>query len=338
MKKILIITDTWSPQINGVVTALERTVDYLKKNNFEVVVIHPGLFYSVSLFFYPEIKVSVFARKKIERIINKEKPDYIHIATEGTLGLAARTVCVYKNFLFTTSYHTHFPLYLKLRTGFLFHTTYTYLQWFHSASSAVMVSTPSLKSDLESHNFKNIVICPLGVDTDLFQVNLQKSGQSSIYKSPVFVFLGRVAIEKNIEEFLKCELPGTKLVIGDGPQKNDLQEKYPDCVFVGYKKGQELVDVLSICDVLVFPSLTDTFGLVALEALACGLPVAAHNVMGPRDIITHGVDGFLSDDLSVAAQECLQLSKEKCREKSLLFSWEESGKCFVKNLICCGSK
>ena len=159
MKKIVIITDTWQPQINGVVTALEKTVDYLKKNNFEVVVIHPGLFYSVSLFFYPEIKISVFARKKIEKIINKENPDYIHIATEGTLGLAARTVCVYKNFHFTTSYHTHFPLYLKLRTGFLFHTTYAYLQWFHSASSNVLVSTASLKKDLESHNFKNIVIC-----------------------------------------------------------------------------------------------------------------------------------------------------------------------------------
>ncbi len=333
MKKIIIFTDSWLPIINGVVRSLEKTIEILKKNDFKVVLIHPGMFHSVPLFFYPEVRLSVFAQKKIKKIIAQENPDFIHIATEGTLGLAARMVCVQKKIKFSTAYHTNFPLYLKVRASFLFNSTYAYLRWFHSTSDALMVSTQSLKQDLESRGFKNIVVCPLGVDTEFFKRNINQKKELS-YPSPVFVFCGRVAVEKNIKEFLDCDLPGTKLVIGDGPQRQELEKEYAGrAVFVGYKKGEELINLLSICDVFVFPSCTETFGLVMLEALSCGIPVAAHNVMGPRDIVTSGVDGFIDDDLKIAALACLNLSPEKCHEKALQFSWEKSGKIFINNLI-----
>ncbi len=334
MKKIIIFTDGWHPMVSGVVRSLEKTIEILKKNNFDVVLIHPGMFRSIPVFFYPEVRLSVFAQKKIKKIIDDEKPDYIHIATEGTLGLAARMVCAHNELKFSSAYHTHFPLYLKMRTGFLFDSTYAYLRWFHSISSALMVSTKSLKEELESHDFKNIRICPLGVDANYFKSTGVSKTNFTKYNKPVFVFCGRVAVEKNIKEFLECDLPGTKLIIGDGPQKKDLEIEYSDRVeFVGYKNGQDLIDILSACDVFVFPSRTETFGLVVLEALACGVPVAAHNVMGPKDIITPGVDGFVGDNLAEAALACLNLSREKCREKALLFSWEESVKSFMNNLV-----
>ncbi|MFA6548013.1 MAG: glycosyltransferase family 1 protein [Candidatus Magasanikbacteria bacterium] len=334
MKKIVIVTDGWKPQISGVVRSLEKTMEILKKNDFEVILIHPGLFRNFPVFFYPEVRLSVFAKKKIDKIITKEKPDFVHIATEGTLGLAARMVCLHKKIKFTTAYHTHIPLYLKVRTGFLFNSTYAYLRWFHRTTQALMVSTQSLKDELELHGFKKIVLCPLGVDTDFFKRDSGQKNEIENYQSPVFVFCGRVAIEKNVKEFLDCDLPGTKLIIGDGPQRKELEKEYgKKAVFVGYQKGEDLVKLLSACDVFVFPSYTDTFGLVVLEALACGVPVAAHNVMGPRDIITHGVDGFVGDDLTSAALACINLSREKCREKALRFSWEESVKSFITNLV-----
>ncbi|MFA5770724.1 MAG: glycosyltransferase family 1 protein [Patescibacteria group bacterium] len=333
MKKIIIFTDGWHPMVSGVVRSLEKTIEILKKNDFEVVLIHPGMFHSIPVFFYPEVRLSIFAQKKIEKIIADENPDYIHIATEATLGLAARMVCVHNKFKFSTAYHTNIPMYLKVRTGFLFNSTYAYLRWFHSPSESLMVSTESLKKELESHDFKNIVVCPLGVDTDYFKRKINNDNQI-VYPSPTFVFCGRVAVEKNIKEFLDCDLPGTKLVIGDGPQRQELEKEYADrAVFVGYKKGEDLINLLSVCDVFVFPSCTETFGLVMLEALSCGIPVAAHKVMGPRDIITSGMDGFVDDDLTKAALACLNLSREKCREKALQFSWEESTKSFMNNLV-----
>ncbi len=334
MKKIIIFTDGWHPMVSGVVRSLEKTIEILKKNNFEVVLIHPGMFHSIPVFFYPEVKLSIFAQKKIEKIIEEEQPDYIHIATEATLGLAARMVCVHNKWNFSTAYHTNIPMYLKVRTGFLFNSTYAYLRWFHSASQSLMVSTQSLKNELETHDFKNIVECPLGVDTEYFKSDTTKNTDAITYPTPIFVFCGRVAVEKNIKEFLDCDLPGTKLIIGDGPQRQELEKEYGDkVVFVGYKKGEDLVNLLSACDVFVFPSVTETFGLVMLEALACGLPVAAHNVMGPRDIITSGVDGIVGDNLTEAALACLKLSREKCREKALQFTWEKSVKSFVENLV-----
>ncbi|MEI8174750.1 MAG: glycosyltransferase family 1 protein [bacterium] len=332
MKKILIVNDNSFSQISGVITSLQKTVEILEKKDCKIEIIHHGLFLSFSLApYFPEVYFSLFPGGKLRKAILKDKPDHVHIVTEGSLGLKARMICVKNKIKFTTSYHTHYDLYLKERVSkFFFKITKSYLQWFHKKSEAVMVSTLSLKKELESKGYKNIVICPLGVDVNLFK---NRDGNTSPYPRPIFTYLGRLAKEKNVGEFLKCSLPGTKLIIGDGPQRKQLEQTYgTTAIFVGTKTGQELVGLLSQSDVLVFPSRTDTFGLTIVEALACGVPVAAHNVMGPKDIITHNVDGFLDEDLAKAAQECLKLDKSVCREKALLFSWENSAETFLKNL------
>lgn len=330
--KLAIVTDAWLPQVNGVITVFENIIGFLNRDGFEVSVIHPGLFTTLPLLFYPEIRLSLLPRRKIENLFAQEKPDYIHIATEGPLGLAARLVCTKKKLAFTTSYHTHFSHYTNVRLGYFFKTVYAYLKWFHNAGAYTFVATQSLKTELEARGFRNVVLWPLGIDTELFK--RKENVPRSDFPKPVFVYFGRIAVEKNVEEFLTCNLPGTKLVIGDGPLRNNLEKTYgASSVFTGYKKREELVDWLSICDVFVFPSRTETFGLVVLEALAMDMPVAAHNVMGPKDIITDGVDGYLDENLEQAAIKCLQLSRKKCREKALLYSWDKSAKAFIQNLV-----
>lgn len=334
MKKIAIVTDAWYPQVNGVVTAISHMQEFLEKSDFKVITIHPGLFRSIPVFFYPEIKLAVFAKKKLERILEKEKPNYIHLATEGPLGLAARAYCIKRKIKFTTSYHTNYPIYIKARVGAFYNLTYSYLKWFHSKSSRVMVATNTLKLGLKARGFKNLVIWPLGIDSKLFKKNPHAKVPEGL-KTPIFMYFGRLAIEKNVEAFLKCSFPGSKLVIGDGPLKKSLEKKYndKDTLFVGYKKGKSLVDLLSISDVFVLPSKTETFGLVILEALACELPVAAYNVMGPKDIITNGQEGFLGENLEENAIKCLKLPRKGLREKAIRFSWEKSADMFINNLI-----
>lgn len=335
MKKIIIITDAWDPQFNGVATSLKRITKILSAQGYDIKIIHHGMFYSFQLPLFPEVRVAFWPGSRIKKILTKEKPDYIHLATEGQLGLVTRIICVKRKIKFSTAYHTNYDLYIKARVSrVLFGTTRAYLRWFHNAAAAVMVSTESLKKKLAKNGFRNLVVCPQGVDAEFFKQPEKKINVA--YLRPIFSYVGRIAKEKNIDEYLACDLPGTKLVIGDGPQKKQLERKYASkAVFLGYRKGQELVDLLSQSDVFVFPSLTDTFGLVVLEALATGVPVAAHNVMGPRDIITHNVDGFLGDDLALAARECLKLNRENCRKKALLFSWEHSAEMFLKNLQKC---
>lgn len=337
MKKIVIATDAWFPQVNGVVRCIEELRKRLEKNNFEVTIIHPGLFYSVPLFFYSEIQVALFPRRKIEKILKEKNPDYIHIVTEGPIGLSSRAICLKNKFKFTTANHTNFQVYAKYylaKFDFISNVVYGYLRWFHKAGSGTMVITESLRRGLERRGFSNVLLWPLGVDTELFKRNLNSRVQKDFnFESPVFVYFGRIAKEKNVEEYLKSNLPGTKLVIGDGPLRKRLEGKYgKKAVFLGCKIGKELVDFLSASDVFVFPSLTDTFPLAIIEALACGLPVAAHNVMGLDKLITKDV-GVLDQDLKKAALECLNVSREKCREYALKFSWEESVKHFIQNLV-----
>jgi len=336
MKKIVIATDMWLPEVNGVVRAIEGILPFLKKNGFEIVIIHPGLFFTTSFFFYSDMRLPFFPKKIIRKIIEKENPDYIHIVTEGMIGLATRSICLKKKIKFTTAYHGNIPdyveHYIKIKVGFITKLAYSYFRWFHNSSSKTIVSTESLRQELEKKGFTNVVVCPLGVNTELFKRNVELSIKELI--PPIFVYSGRIAVEKNIEEFLKCDLPGTKLIIGSGPARKKLEKEYKGkAVFAGWKIGQELVDMLSLCDVFVFPSKTDTFGFVVVEALACGLPVAAHNVMGPRDIITNGVDGYLEEDLKQAAIKCLNLSREDCRKKALKFSWALSAESFINNLV-----
>jgi len=247
--------------------------------------------------------------------------------------MAARSFCVKHSIPFTTAYHTNFHLHSKARyqlspTAII----YSAQQKFHSAATHTLVATETLRRELEKKGFEHLAIWPLGVDSKLFTRNTKTPIKKP--RGPVFAYMGRVAPEKNIEEFLTLDLPGTKLVIGDGPSRSELEATYGTRVqFVGYQQKQDLVDWLSVVDVLVFPSRTETFGLVVLEALACGIPVVAHDCMGPRDIITNGVDGYLSDDLADAAQKALTLSKDACRKKALAFTWEKSAESFLSHLV-----
>lgn len=336
-KHVIIATDFWKPEISGVTRAIEDLVSRLEKQGFTVAVIHPKLFTTVPLFFYPNVKIALTTKRIVNGIFKQKKPDYIYIATEGPVGLAVRSYCLARRLSFITCYQTHIPYYIEHYTGvksdMVVRMAYRYFKWFHQKSRAVIVTTKSLRQELAKRGFKKLVVSPLGVDTDFFKRNNTVTLGGDSFKHPVFVYLGRIAKEKNIEEFLQSDLPGTKLVIGDGPERLLLEEKYKDVRFVGWKKGKDLADMLSACDVFVFPSITETFGLVIIEALACGIPVAAHKVMGPKDIITHGVDGFLGKDLAVSAAKCLNLSKEACRQKALLFSAERSFESFKKILL-----
>jgi glycosyltransferase involved in cell wall biosynthesis len=252
----------------------------------------------------------------------------VHIATEGPLGMAARRFCLNNNWPYTTSYHTQFPEYVRARFPLPLSWSYALLRRFHGDATRTMVATPSMQSLLESRGFKNIARWSRGVDVQLFHP------QPSVLDlpRPISAYVGRVAVEKNIEDFLKLQLPGTKVVIGDGPAREHLQTKYPDVVFVGYRFGEELAAHVASCDVMVFPSRTDTFGLVLIEAMACGVPVAAYPVTGPVDVVKQGITGVLSEDLQAAAMAALKMDRNACRDHALNYTWERATSQFFSNL------
>ncbi len=332
MKKILFVSDAWAPQINGAARVAQTHVKHLEKLGYAIEVVHPGQFFNVPLPFSPDIRLPLLPGRRMWRRIAAGGFDAVHIVAEGPLGFAARRACLRRGIPFTTWYHTRLDLYMGAYLAKLLVPVMTkLLRWFHGAAARTMVSTPTLKRLLEGEGFTNVVVVPLGVDTGRFVRNPVPGVPELL--GPVFVYFSRLAPEKNPEEFLKLKLPGTKLVIGDGPLRKKLEKQYgSEAKFVGFKTGQELVDYLSCCDVMIFSSRTETFGLVTLEALACGVPVAAHQVMGPQDIITEGKDGYLSDDLADAAQKCLALAREDCRSKALQYSWEHSTQEFIKQL------
>jgi glycosyltransferase involved in cell wall biosynthesis len=340
MKKLLIVTDTWAPKIDGVVRSIEFRMPELERIGFAVTVAHPGQFRTVPFPLYPELRLALFPKRRLRLMLAGLEPDYIHIETEGALGLAARSLCRRRGLKFTSSYHTHFQLYAdvyaRLPVRFLLAPAAAALRWFHSGAVRTFVSTESLREELARQGFKNLAVCPLGVDTGLFE--RQGRAPSGSLERPVFAFFSRLAPEKSPEEFLRLDLPGTKLVIGDGPDRRRLEKKYPAAKFVGFQRGQALVDWLSGVDVVVMPSRTETFGLVVIEALAMGIPVAAHDVMGPRDIIKSGVHGYLSDDLKQAALDSLSLSREACRARALEFSWKASAETYAKSLEPAGER
>jgi glycosyltransferase involved in cell wall biosynthesis len=327
--RIAIVTDAWRPQTNGVVQTLSTTAQALGTLGHEVRVIEPSQFMTFPCPTYPEIRLAWFPYRRCAELLHDFAPDCIHIATEGTLGLAARRWCVRNRFAFTTSYHTQFPEYVRARAPIPLALSYAHLRRFHSAAARTMVATPTMQRRLESRGFRNIVRWTRGVDVALF-----KPGDKRLLNlpRPIAVYVGRVAVEKNIEAFLAFEWPGAKLIVGDGPARAELQAKYPAACFVGYKFGAELAAHLGAADVFVFPSRTDTFGLVLLEAMACGLPVAAYPVTGPVDVVDRGRTGVLGDDLRAAALAALELDPAECRAVALAHTWELATQQFVANL------
>jgi glycosyltransferase involved in cell wall biosynthesis len=256
-------------------------------------------------------------------------PDAVHIATEGPLGLAARRWCLRNGRAFTTSYHTQFPEYVRARFPIPLAVSYAFLRWFHGPAVHTLVATPSMMKALAERGFRNLALWSRGVDTQLFR---PRDEDCVGYPRPIWLYFGRISVEKGVDDFLALELPGTRLVVGDGPAADGLRRKYPDAIFTGYRFGVELARTVASADVFVFPSRTDTFGLVLLEAMACGVPVAAYPVTGPIDVVDNGVTGVLSEDLHSAALAALQLDRGACRDHALRYSWEEATRQFLAGL------
>lgn len=327
--RIAIITDAWHPQVNGVVTTYTQSIRLLRQTGHEVLAITPQLFRTIPCPSYPDIPLSLFPRKKMRRLLDDFQPEAIHIATEGPLGWAARACCLKQGFGFTTAYHTRFPEYIRMRIPVPLALLYAGVRRFHDPAIRTMVATADLETELSQKGFGHMCLWSRGVDVELFRPG---NKEFLAARRPIFMYVGRVAVEKNIEAFLRLELPGTKYVIGDGPARPELRRRFPEAYFSGMKTGKELANHLAAADVLVFPSKTDTFGIVLLEAMACGVPVAAYPVTGPQQTVQNGVNGFLDDDLGLAALAALTIDSGACRNFAVGYSWQKCTEQFVQNL------
>ncbi|MGZ8189408.1 MAG: glycosyltransferase family 4 protein [Methylosarcina sp.] len=327
--KIALISDAWHPQINGVVTTLTQIIKALTLQGHAIELITPDRFRSYRCPGYPDVGLAFLCGPELRKILEGYQPDAIHLATESPIGFAARRYCLEQGYPFTTSFHSRFPEYFKLRIGLPLSISYSYLNWFHYDSARIMVATESLRNELSGKGFKRLVPWSRGVDTGFFQPRDKDFIQD---QRPIFMYTGRVAIEKNVEDFLKLDLPGTFYVVGDGPQRLELEKKYPGARFLGYQTGEKLARYMAAADVNIFPSRNDTFGLVILEALASGVPVAAYPVPGPKDILTDSRAGILDFDLKQAALRALTLKAGDCRRFAMNYSWEESARQFVSHL------
>lgn len=326
--RILIATDAWHPQVNGVVRTLTMVIEAARALGAEFSFITPDSFRTVGMPSYSDLRLALPRPAKIARLIAEAKPDAIHIATEGPIGVLVRRYCRKQGLAFTTSFHTRFPDYVSARAPVPEAWVWATLRWFHGPSKAVMAATPGLAAELRERGFRNVVLWPRGVDTELFR---PRGGDLCLPK-PVFLCVGRVAVEKNLEAFLELDLPGTKVIVGDGPARAALAQTYRDAVFLGALHGEALAQVYAAADVFVFPSRTDTFGLVLLEALASGLPVAAFPVAGPRDVIGTAPVGVLSEDLRAACFGALQIRREACVEFAARHTWEACAKTFLDHM------
>lgn len=332
MSSILIVTDAWRPQINGVVRSIERTAEELVAIGARVEFLTPQAFRTLPCPTYPEIRLSLTHRGIVRRMMQEFDCEHLHIATEGPLGFLAASVAKKAGQPFTTSYHTRFPEYVSARLPVPLSWSYSWLRSFHNAGSGCMVATRSLENDLRARGFKNLMRWSRGVDEDLFKP-YEGTVLPDDLPRPVFMYVGRVAVEKNIKAFMDLKLPGSKVVVGGGPQLEALRREYPDTLFTGAKVGEDLARHYSDGDVFVFPSLTDTFGNVMLEALACGVPVAAFPVMGPVDVIGDTGAGVLSEDLQEAAVAALDIPRDHCRKIAMNYTWAASAQQFLENCI-----
>jgi glycosyltransferase involved in cell wall biosynthesis len=328
MMRILVATDAWHPQVNGVVRTLTMMAEAAKAFGVEISFLTPSSFRTFAMPSYPDLRLALPSQAKIISLIAEARPDSIHVATEGPIGLLVRRHCRKHDLPFTTSFHTRFPEYVSARLPVRESWIWAALRRFHGASQAVMAATPALANELRARGFRNVVLWPRGVDTDQFH---PRAAADLGLPRPVFLCVGRVAVEKNLEAFLDLDLPGTKVIVGDGPARAALERKYPQAVFLGARQGEELAQAYAAADVFVFPSKTDTFGLVLLEALASGIPVAAFPVTGPRDVIGSAPVGALNDDLHLACLSALRISPQACREFASGHTWEASARIFVEN-------
>jgi glycosyltransferase involved in cell wall biosynthesis len=333
--RIVIVTDAWLPQVNGVVRTLGHTIREAIAAGHEVNVVSPADFRTLPCPTYPEIRLALLPGRGIRRRLDELRPDAVHIATEGPLGLAARRWCVRHGWPFTTAYHTRFPEYVRARVPIPLRAGYAAVRWFHGRAARTLVTTPSMLRHLEARGFRNLALWGRGVDTDLFR---PRRKDFLDLPRPVWLYIGRVAVEKGVEDFLKLDLPGTKLVVGDGPATAGLRARYPGAVYAGYRHGEDLAAHIAASDVFVFPSRTDTFGLVLLEAMACGVPVAAYPVTGPIDVVRNGVTGVLDEDLRAAAMAALDLDPDACRAQALQNSWEAATRQFLASLAVADAK
>jgi glycosyltransferase involved in cell wall biosynthesis len=327
--RILVATDAWHPQINGVVRTLTSLGRSAARLGAEIEFLSPDGFPTIPLPTYGELRIALPRRREIARRIEAAKPDAIHIATEGPIGWMVRSYCRCRGRAFTTSYTTRFPEYISARFPVSDKLIYAALRRFHAAAAVTMVATPSLMAELAQHGFSNLGMWTRGVDTDLFRPD---RAVELAFPRPIFVTVGRLAVEKNLDAFLSLDLPGTKVVIGTGPQEKDLRTRYPGAKFLGVLENEALAAHLAAADVFVFPSRTDTFGIVQLEALACGVPIAAFPVTGPKDVIGNNPIGALDEDLRTACLRAARISRDACRNFALGRSWEHSARQFIAHV------
>jgi glycosyltransferase involved in cell wall biosynthesis len=333
MTKITIVTDAWYPQVNGVVRSIENTNRELQRMGIEVSMITPQDFSSVPCPTYPEIRLSVASYAAVARAIEQFSPTSVHIATEGPLGLLARRWCLKNNLPFSTSYHTRFPEYVAARFPVPIRWLRAFVRWFHNAGNGCMVATASLERELSKLGLKNLLRWSRGIDQAQFHPRPREEHPFGLQR-PIFLTVSRIAVEKNLPAFLDLDLPGSKVVVGEGPEREALQKRYPNVLFTGLKTGEDLAHAYAQADVFVFPSKTDTFGNTILEALASGVPVAAYPVTGPIDIIepTSGA-GSLNEDLRIACLDALGCSRDDAYRLSREFTWEAASRQFLNNVL-----
>lgn len=324
--KILIVTDAWAPQVNGVVNTLRHTIAGLKRHGHVVELVTPLQFRTLPCPTYPDIRLSLFPGRTIRERIRAFDPDNVHIVTEGPLGLSARRYCLRAGLPFTTAYHSRFPEYVQLRTGLPLSVSYSWLRRFHNSGCATLIPTQRVHDDLLARGFNKLRFWTRGVDTSLFCPGDRARLEGN---RPLFLYVGRVAIEKNIRAFLDLDLPGSKWVVGEGPQREALMREYPDVHFAGVIPNQELPRIYRAADVCVFPSLTDTYGLVQVEAMACGTPVAAFPVTGPIDVLQQGVSGVMHNDLRTACLAALELNRDAVADCGRQHSWDRPVQQFI---------
>jgi glycosyltransferase involved in cell wall biosynthesis len=328
--RIVLVSDAWAPQINGVVRTLAAMMGELAKRGHHVTPITPDLFRTLPCPTYPEIRLALRAGRRVAALIDAARPDAIHITTEGPLGMAARRYCLKRGYGFTTAFHTRFPEYVAARFRVPPAWSYALMRRFHAPSKGVMVATDSVRRELAQRGFGNLRRWSRGVDPTLYDP--ARRGDFEGLPRPIFLTVGRVAVEKNSAAFLDLDLPGTKAVIGDGPMLGELRRRHPRAHFLGKREGLELARFYASADVFVFPSRTDTFGLVLLEAMASGLPVAAYPVPGPLDVVGTSGAGVLDEDLGRAALAALAIPREQSRAHALRYTWSNSADQFEENL------